>query len=88
MEGREGREQDIHVVDLAQPALVGMHAGELVNRIAGKERGNHLSRVAELLEGDPRGVDGGRIGLIDARRGCNHVAEEPVDCLERGRFLK
>ncbi len=88
MERREGREHDVHVVDLAQPALVGMHPGEVVNGIAGEKRGNHLSRVAELLEGDPRGVEGGRIRIIDARRGRNHVAEDSVDCLESRRSLE
>lgn len=34
LDRREGREQDVHVADVAQPALIGMHPGEIVSGIA------------------------------------------------------
>ncbi len=69
LEPRKLRQQDIHIVDVAEPRLICMHPLEAVAGVEWDEGFHDFRGVAELLERDPRQVNADRVGIGDASGG-------------------
>ncbi len=65
----EAAKQHGGIADPAHGFLVGVHAFQVVHRIAGKQRVRHLHHIAELLEGNAQAMDRGRISGVQLMEG-------------------
>jgi hypothetical protein len=65
-------DEDVHVLNIAHPALISVHAFQIARRISRQEWQDHLGHVPEFLERDANTVNARRlfpIHLIVRARG-------------------